>query len=327
MRENDATDEIWKQVKEGAEEALGRAEQARKDGRRNLALLRFAAVHENLAAAAYLGERTPEQRKDAAAFEAEWKRMGTLLLEDASALSPAGVRDLRAAALRAMRETALPQVKNYYDASHDYGRSTMLDTGLFYLGAAKAWKDFAAFTDEMAAAPAATSAKALAAPPLRGLESELDDLENEFLAAYRPPASIDKHRDFIVASSELKEARDLEAAGMHHGALLRYLQAAMDFAPLRPGSKPADASAVAAQLKPLEERLTAGGIDHSIGQLFLEIAQAGLEDNSSEAGPGRAAAIAGDILPRYFAALEPARARPPRPEAQVTVTLVRWPYT
>ena len=40
-----------------------------------------------------------------------------------------------------------------------------------------------------------------------------------------------------------------------------------------------------------------------------------------------AAAIAGDVLPRYFEALKPARPQPPRAEPKVTVTLVRWPYT
>jgi hypothetical protein len=34
------------------------------------------------------------------------------------------------------------------------------------------------------------------------------------------------------------------------------------------------------------------------------------------------------VLPRYLAALAPARAAPPpAPVAAVTVTLVRWPYT
>jgi len=40
-----------------------------------------------------------------------------------------------------------------------------------------------------------------------------------------------------------------------------------------------------------------------------------------------AAAVAEVVLPRYLAALEPAKPRPPSPAPQVTVTLVRWPYT
>jgi hypothetical protein len=45
------------------------------------------------------------------------------------------------------------------------------------------------------------------------------------------------------------------------------------------------------------------------------------------APPPIAAAIATDVLPRYFAALGPARPSPARPAPRVTVTLVRWPYT
>jgi hypothetical protein len=40
-----------------------------------------------------------------------------------------------------------------------------------------------------------------------------------------------------------------------------------------------------------------------------------------------AQAIAFDVLPRYLAALEPARPEPARPQPRFTVTLVRWPYT
>jgi hypothetical protein len=40
-----------------------------------------------------------------------------------------------------------------------------------------------------------------------------------------------------------------------------------------------------------------------------------------------AAAIAADVLPRYFAALAPAPPASAAPKADVTVTLVRWPYT
>jgi hypothetical protein len=373
VRENPSTGELWKQVKEGSEPALERAAQALRDGRPLLALLRFAAVHESLVAAEYLGERPAAERADPLAFEAEWKRMGELV---AASRAPAGPRDPRPAAVRAMGESALPQARVYYEASLDYGRNTMLENGLYYLGAARARSDFERFTREVGApaalGPPDTTGPRTApgppgsqppragpprTPPLRGLEPELDALEGELLAAYRPPASIDRHREFIVASSLLKEARELDGAGLRYGALLRYLQAALESAPLRPAprpagknpiesesagaesagaesaaAKPAGDPAVAARLRAFEELLFGGEIDHSLGRLFLEIAHAGLEEppagaGAAEAGPARAAAIADDILPRYLAALEPARPRAPRPEPRVTVTLVRWPYT
>jgi hypothetical protein len=155
------------------------------------------------------------------------------------------------------------------------------------------------------------------APPVRALHGEMDALEGELLAAYRPPASIEKHGKFIGASSTLKEARELDAAGLRYGALLRYLQAARQLAAIR-GTAPLEAQALAGRIREWDARLSAGTVDHSLGRLFLESAQSGADD---------AGAVVQDVLPRYFAALEPARPEPPGPAPKVTVTLVRWPYT
>jgi hypothetical protein len=160
---------------------------------------------------------------------------------------------------------------------------------------------------------------------VRAIPQELDALEKELLAAYRPPASIDKHREFIVASATLKEARELDTAGLRHGALLRYLQAALRVAPLRAASAPLDPVLVARQLTTAEERLSATGVDHTIGQLFVEMARADVA--AAGPNPATASTIVTDVLPRYLAALEPAPAGPPPEAPRVTVTLVRWPYT
>ena len=47
-------------------------------------------------------------------------------------------------------------------------------------------------------------------------------------------------------------------------------------------------------------------MDHSLGRLFLETAQS---EAAAETGAANAAAIARDVLPRYFAALAPAKPR------------------
>jgi hypothetical protein len=319
LRQNSSKDELWTQIKEGAEPVLARAEEAQRDGRRLLALLRLASARADLAAAAYVQERPAAERKEAASFEAEWTRMGSELREAMGAPSPGALAGVLPAAVRAMGEAALPQVRILYEASLEYGRNTMPEYGLYYLGSAQAQREFAAFCRRLSGSGAPE-------PPLRALRAELDGLEAEFLAAYRPPASVERHREFIGANSALKEARELDAAGLRHGALLRYLQAAQRFAPLR--AAPAlDAPALKRELGALEARLASAGLDHSIGRLFLEIAQAELGGADAAQGATAASAIAGDVLPRYFAALEPAAPEKPRPEPRVTVTLVRWPYT
>jgi hypothetical protein len=314
----------WNDVRSGSEPVLARAETALRDGRRLLALYRLSAAREGLAAAAYLFERTAEQRKDTALFEAEWRRMGEVLRSELAAPTSSTFDGVRPAAVRAIGEAALLQVRGYYEASLDYGRSTMLDAGFYYIGSAAAQRDLVAFLRGLP--PPATP---LMPPALRGLGPELDALEAEIVAAYRPPASLDRHREFILASSALKEARELDAAGLRHGALLRYLQAVQRCAPLRAsaaagaaaGATPADA-----RLRELEEHLSAHGSDHTIGRIFLETAQA-LSATDSEADRAVVQAIVADVLPRYLAALEPARPQPARAAPRVTVTLVRWPYT
>jgi len=314
------TDTLWAEVKQGSEPALQRTQQALRDRHRLLALLRLSVAREGLAAAAYMSQRTPAERTERAPFEAEWARMGGVLRAALAPPAPATLEGLRPALVRALAEAAQPQVKVYYDASLDYGRSTTPESGLYYLGSAQAAQEFVGFLRTLPAHEAA------APPRLRALGPDLDALEGEMLAAYRPPLSIDRHRDFILAHSALKEARELDALGLRHGALLRYLQAAVRFAPLR-----APAPAVAPDLRLRLDRLAAElgreRADHSIARLFLEVAEADLAEHAQDGAAVNAAAVAADVLPRYRAALGPAPAPAPRPDPRVTVTLVRWPYT
>jgi hypothetical protein len=161
---------------------------------------------------------------------------------------------------------------------------------------------------------------------LRSLAPEIRALRDEMLAAYKPPLSIDRHPEYIGASSATKEALEYEAAGLREAALLRYLQAALRFAPLRISGAPLDAAAFAAKMDATRKRLAEQGVDHSIGRLFLEVA-ASDTDTASAGRAAVASAIVDDVLPRYFAALGPAPARAVSGPPEVTVTLVRWPYT
>ena len=145
LRGNPAKDELWTQIKEGSEPALARTEAALRDGRRWLALQRLARLQAELAAAAYLQERRGGVGTDVAAFEQEWRRMGAELGDGLGPLSPGTMGGVRPAAVRAVGEAALPQVRIFYDASLEYGRNTMPEYGLFYLGSAQAEREFTAF--------------------------------------------------------------------------------------------------------------------------------------------------------------------------------------
>jgi hypothetical protein len=318
LRTNASTDEDWTQIKQVSEPVMARAQAALREGRRLLALQRLAALEGNLAASAWVQAR-PASARDEAAFEAEWKRMGEKLGERLAAPRSDALAAVSPALVRALGEAALPQARVYYDASLEYGRNTVPASGLYYLGAAQAATEVVELSRFLSTPPVTQ------APPVRALDQEIDALEGDVLAAFRPPASIDSHGDFITTSAALKESRELDALGLRYGALLRYLQASLRFAPLRPAAPP-DPERTALRLRELDARFATGGVDHTLGRLFLEIAQEA-QAGSSPKDAATAAAIAGDVLPRYLAALAPAAPPPPRIEPRVTVTLVRWPYT
>src|SRR6185369_363454 len=101
------------------------------------------------------------------------------------------------------------------------------------------------------------------------------------------------------------EARELNAKGLRYGAMIRYLEASRRIAMLR--SKPIDRAEIAKKLIELEPRIMRSATDHTIAQVFLESAHADLASAASDGSV--ASAIATYTLPRYFAAIEPARPR------------------
>lgn len=319
VRSTTSTDPMWVDLKGAIQPMLESAEKAAAGGQRLLAMQRLAAVETYMSAWIYLSERSPKQRSETAAFEAEWARMGKVLkghLDPAKA--PAG-DGLRPALLRALAEAAVPQVKVYYDASLEYGRSTTPDSGLFYLGSALAQKEFGDVSRRLAASfPPAGEL-----PRLRSLAPDIDDLETALLAAYRPPASIDRHPEFIAASGTLKEARELDALGLRYGALLRLLLAAQRIAPLRAATASLPREELVAKLRAAGEGLKD---DSSIARLFVESGLAEIASVAADAPTPKALAALFHVLPLYRTALAPRSPVPVEP-AFTTVTLVRWPYT
>jgi hypothetical protein len=305
------------QAKAAVGPSLASAEQALAKGRPALALLRLGNVRTNLEPGL-----DPIVRSDAndRAVEAAHAKLAPRFAPAAitKLTRPAGTSALG----RALAEASAMQGRETYDASLSYGRATEPLYGLYYLAQGVSYLDYAAFA---AQAGASLSPAGTRAPRLRSIAPEIRALRGEMLAAYRPPLSIDRHTEYIGASSATKEALEYDAAGLPEAALLRYLQAAVRFAPLR-DRKPLDAAALEAQTNTWRTRIAEPGVDHSIGRLFLEVAAA--DADTARAGHAiTASAVVEDVMPRYFAALEPAKAVAKAKPPEVTVTLVRWPYT
>jgi hypothetical protein len=298
----------------GVSEALSR-------GRNWLALARLASARVAIDAGRRAGSWKAQAAPTLPRLEADWRRVGRRLAPELQPPSPEALRGVAPAAVRALAEIALLRVRGNYQGSLDYGRATSPEAGAYYLGEAQAQSELVAFLRDL------SRPSPLAAPPLRSIGPELDALERELLAAYRPPASVDRHGELIEAGAALKEARELDVAGLRHGALLRYLQALRMAAGLTGRASVPDPELLKRRLDQLATQLDAARVDQSIGRIFLESAQADLERAPAAEPMAIAPAVAGEVLPRYLAALGPAPARRALAPPEVTVTLLRWPYT
>jgi hypothetical protein len=326
LRTTTSTDETWLQIKSGSEPELARAEQALRDGHPWLALQRLAPVAINLGSFEYVSRCTPAQRSDLAAFEAERTRMGGVLADGLAEVKANEFDDVHPAIVRALAEVARLEVRAFYGASLEYAQSTDTKYGLFYVGQAQAARNFVKLCREVA-----TPRESVL--DLHPLAPEIATLQHELLVAYRPPAALLMHSEFIAASSLINDAVELDAVGFRHGALLRYLQGTLQSAPLRKKPEvPAelrDAGGVAKALAQVASNIAIGGGEGTIALVFIDAAQEALAGPAANLASATTTVL--DVLPRNFAAtagVPPTTVVASAPLApRATVTLVRWPYT
>ena len=325
LRTNAATDETWKQLKEGAEPLMARARSALADGRRLLALQRLLAapgrprgcrLHAGAAGGAGPGRGGLRGRVGAHGGRAARR------LRPAPAATPWPASGPRPCARGRRGRPAAGAGASTTRASSTAGtpcRSTASTTS----GAARA----AAEAVELCLSLSRPGEYGAAARALT--RGEIEALEER--AARCVPAAGCRStgtRTSSPPSSMVKEARELDAAGLRPrrvpalppgGPALRAAPARRRHA--RRGSSRRAAARASTQ------RLSAAEVDHSLGRLFLERAQEALADVAS----GTRATAARDRRRRAAPLLRGPRARDAprrrRPQPRVTVTLVRWPYT
>jgi hypothetical protein len=317
---NTSTDETSKYVRETSEPLLIRAEQALANGSRFYALHVLGAIRGNLYAAKYLASLPTKTRTELSAFEEEWKKIGLTLAPVLSGKEKPNFDGL-SEATRAIGEAAFSEVKVYYESSLEYGRDTDPDSGLFYLGLTQGQLDLARFCASL------KDGKNTNVHPANQLTDEIDEFEKFLLSQYKPPASIDHHPIFIRSSAMIKQAHELIAANMQDGAFYRYLDARRRFSPITGAGKTISAEEASERADEIKARLTSTE-DNSLAQLFLEMALFEASDTTPNSKGGETAiVIFNDVLPHYFTALEPENKKTVPPKPEITVTLVRWPYT
>lgn len=318
---NKDTDQNWQSIRQATEPLLNTADQAAARGRTYYTLHLLGAVRYLLAAQKYVDSIPSDSRQQMSVLEARWKKTGETLAPVMDGKDAPALAEIPAAA-QAIAEVSLGEIKPYYEASLEYGRNTVADSGLFYIGCAESQLEFARFCSTLRMDHPSKQIQA------ENLAAEMDEFEGELLSQYKPPASVNSHVLFIRTSAALKEARELLAAGHPYGALYRYLNARFRFAGMASTGRSITPEDAAQRANAIQKQLDEDGKDHSIAQLFLQLALTEVENTSKDSKGGEmAAAVFDTVLPHYFASLQPAKPQPPKPTPAATVTLVRWPYT
>ena len=261
-----------------AELHLRRATDAVKRGRLYLALHELSTAWRSEAAYA-LSATLARRVKTADDFKREWQALGA-----PPGAQPATGLPMVVAALATASEASAPAT---YRASLPYAEDAGLAGGLYYLADSRGAQDFGRFCRTLKFADQGSR------PPLRSITAEMDRFERDVLKLY-DQASGPARRPFIGINVGMKIARERDGAGDHGAALLQYLLARTQLAEL----VTKDASPEApARLSAFAQAAT--GADHTIAQLFLEMAAASL-DNQNPDARRTATAIADFVLTEYF---------------------------
>jgi len=319
------SDENWKDSKPNLTKSLASARDNLAAGRTYFCLVQLAVVGPDLAGLETTSANPDLVRGGIASFEKEWKRRD-LRLVDYNKRYDSARWDRKSSAVRAIAEVMQGQTRPLFEASLPYAKATQIQAGLYYLGRSQGSVDYAFFCQRLNLSINKN------ATPARSLAPELEVLQARVLAAYQPPVSIAHHSEFIQINSQLKAAKELDAAHLYYGSLYKYLDAIRLLAMLDAKTPEAgDAAKLAADAATFRKTFAASSIDQSIGEIFLERAESALAafhaDKSDISNLQAARVNLETVLPAYIAAIDnPLPALKP-PDHIINVTLVRWPYT
>lgn len=229
----------------------------------------------------------------------------------------------RPAALQGLLEVSVGRASRYLGSALDYGSETSVDAGLYYLAVAHSFSNLTRFLVELPYDSPKAHVQALP-----GLGNYLARLEADVVELYHPPLSVERHSEFTAISATLKFARQLEAEGALTGALELGLDARVNLGRFGQEEEP-DLDRLEAPLADIQARMDATQADHSMGRLLLARAERAIAElvMAEEGASYRdALVLVESVLPEYFGCFE-GEARGKRGQEQVTVTLVRWPFT
>jgi hypothetical protein len=314
----------WKEAKPEIAESLQRADDALRAGRLYLSLEKLEDAWSLLRATENATQKTEEEllREGLPGVDSELQkvRLEITAFEKQTAQKK---WDAFRVALRALAENAQGRAMPLLEGGRGFAILADYASALYYAGQAKAGAEFSDFCHSINLRLDTTTPF-----PLRSISPELLQLQNRVTAAYQPPRSVEHHADFIRLNATLKLANELDAATLYAGALYQFLDATQQFARLDAvAPSAAKQSELRKSLQKMRSQMGVSQHDESIGQLFVEQAEAGLTDSPSADNWMAAETIVEQVVPAYFAASKASPILDHSAPAEVIVTLVRWPYT
>jgi hypothetical protein len=313
----------WKEAKPDIEDLLRRADDARRAGRLYVSLEHLEDAWVLLRATENATQKTEEEllKEGVAGVESELQKV-RLELTALPKQNEQKKLDTIRVAVRALAESAQGRAMPLLEGGRGFATLADYASALYYAGQAKAGAEFSDFCYSINL-PLDTTPF-----PLHSISPELLQLQERVTAAYQPPRSVQHHADFIRLNATLKLANELDAAKLYAGALYQYLDAIQQFARLdavEPGL--AKQSELRKSLRAIRNQLVASQRDESIGQLFVERAEARLTKSPIGDDWMAAGTIVEQVVPAYFATSKASPIPSHSAPVGVTVTLVRWPYT
>jgi hypothetical protein len=294
----ETTDGAQPQIYVYADRALKEAEVALKADRFFLGLSLLQEPYTNLLAEQFrLNHKTTEEA-GIDAFEQEWKKSKADITARNERLTGLRTRSLPAM-VAALAEASAHRGRPYYSSSLYYGRQTSTGSGLFYLGRAFSYLDFAVFCRSL-------NFEVPGSPPaLPPLSPVIKSLRKDTRAVYQPPLSQTRHSDFIKVNSTLKVAGELLRKDLPQAAFQEYLRASLYLAMIQE-AEPSPEGWVALRAKQKDMALQLDKIpgDQSIADGFMQMAEEALQGEEEKQRSSlefrTAHAVLESVLPAYL---------------------------
>jgi hypothetical protein len=269
-----------------------------------LSLYTIRTCQLELASLAYAEAKSDLTKKGAAAFETEWRALGTALSEKEKILADRTTK--LPAVIVALADVSQSQARPYYQSGKLFALNSNLAEGIYYVGRAPANLDFAIMCRGLH-----LSRPKKATTVFRSPHPELTQLETMTLRTYKTADVSTQQGQYNRVNASLKIAGELDRASMFEGALLKYLESKLYFGLIITTAEREDLQHLRERTKELEKQLISDKVDHSIGLLFWQMADRSLNpDEKAEPGAAqikRAVVILNQVLPSYFDYLKETR--------------------